>query len=101
MKTTIRLYIHKHPDRPQEAIICNMAQHGARFGVLIGTQDIEVEWEEIEDSHDAVLIEQLEASAQKVHEDARLELSHIAEQIEKLRSAEYKPEAKPCSATSI
>lgn len=90
MKTVITLYIHQHPGEPQVARTVDMSDYANICGVMIGTVDVEVEWQEIRKDPTAALIEYYEREIDRENAQHRSRVDGLLERIHDLRLIEHK-----------
>lgn len=93
MKTTITLYIHQRPGEEQRALHLDMSAYPEHYGAMLGTREIEIEFEPFDIDPTASMIERLEREVVSVPADSQRRITHLQEQIDKLRCLEHKPEA--------
>lgn len=93
MKQTITLYIHQLPREPQRAFTCDLSDFPSTFGALLGVQDVEVEFDEIDRDPVSALIDALEQEIEREGVAYRGRVELIREKIEHLTCLEFKPDA--------
>lgn len=93
MKTTITLYIHQRPGEEQRALTCDLSEFGS-YGALLGTREIEVEWEGFDIDPVAAMIDNLEQQVQKERAESQLRINALLDKIGKLKCLEHKPEVR-------
>lgn len=93
LKTTITLFIHQLPGKPQSPKTCDMSIYSDHYGPLLGTQEVEVEWQEIDRDPVDAMIGSLEAQVQKERADSQVRVNGLLEKIGKLQCLEYQTSA--------
>jgi hypothetical protein len=93
MKTTITLFIHQRPGEEQRALTCDLSEYGS-YGALLGTREVEVEWETFDRDPVEALIDTLEQQVEKERADSQLRINALLDKIGKLRCIEHRPEMR-------
>lgn len=89
--STVRVYIHQRPGEEQYALVCDMSEYSLCYGALVGTVDIEVEWEEFDVNPASVLLEKIEQEIGRVQLEYDGRLSTLRDRAAQLRCLEYRP----------
>lgn len=89
MKTTITLYIFQIPGEPQRVFTADMSDWPEVFGALLGTQDIEVEWQELDANPVDILIQHYEAEMTRLHGELSDRARVIGERVSALMRIDH------------
>lgn len=69
MKTTITLYIFQVPGEAQRVYTADMSGWPEVFGALLGTQDFEVEWQEVDANPVDILLQRYDEEMTRIHDE--------------------------------
>jgi len=89
MKQVITFYIHQIPGQQQVARACDMSEWPNLYGVLLGTQEIEIEFDEIDKDPIAAMVENLEAQVDRERADSQVRVNGLLDKISKLKCLEH------------
>lgn len=89
--STVRVYIHQRPGEEQYALVCDMSEYSYCYGALVGTKDIEVEWEAFDVNPAALLVEKIEQEICSVVLEYDGRLRELRDRAAQLRCIEYRP----------
>lgn len=81
MKTTVTLYIFQIPGEPQRLFTADMSGWPEIFGALLGTQDVEIEWQEIDANPVDILLLHYEAEMTRAHDELSERVEKIGQRI--------------------
>lgn len=90
MKSIITLYIYQRPGEPQYAITADMSKYPTHYGAMLGSVDIEVEWQEVSKDPTAAMIEHYEREIDREHTQHQSRVGALVERIHDLRLIEHK-----------
>jgi arginine repressor len=94
MKENLTLYIHQVPGTEEQvARTLDMSEWPHTFGVVLGTQVIEIEWQRIDRDPTEALIESLEQRRQAAIEECNEKVRCLSDEIDRLRALEYHPDS--------
>jgi hypothetical protein len=88
MKQTIKFYIHQLPGEPQTARACDLSEWSHLYGALLGTQEIEIEFDEINKDPLTAMVENLEAQVDRERADSQVRVNVLLDKISKLKCLE-------------
>lgn len=93
MKSTITIYVHQKPGQAQRIFTADMSPWPDMFGALLGTFDVEIEWQEIAKNPTLALLDALQVQLDREHVEHQTRVEALTGKMNDLRSLEHKGDA--------
>lgn len=91
MKQTVTFYVHQKPGEPQRLFTNDMSDYPLSFGAMLGTFDLDVEWQPLDGDPTAALVAHFEKEIERETAEHHCRVHVLNEQINSLLSLEHKP----------